>query len=129
MGKKDLTQKVWHHAGELVNEKGYAAPIDVLVKMEQLTVKQVEDWRFGRIPYLEKVVQSNLGKMNIILRAIREFGQQFQLKASTTVYHKWGKGRKAVLQFSKSGAPHLEQQYATHYVLVKTEQSHRKKEG
>jgi hypothetical protein len=32
------------------------APVDVLMKMALLAPKDLEDWRFGRVPYLEHVV-------------------------------------------------------------------------
>jgi hypothetical protein len=33
-----------------------------------------------------------------------------------TVYKSWGKGKKTLLQFSKSGDPTIEAAYATHFV-------------
>jgi hypothetical protein len=36
-----------------------------------------------------------------------------------TVYKSWGKGKKVLLQFSKSGDPSLETAYATHFVKPK----------
>jgi hypothetical protein len=41
------------------------------------------------------------------------------LKASKTVYTSWGKRPRKVLRFSKSGLPHLEQAYSTHFVKRK----------
>lgn len=116
MSKKDLEQKVWKHAEQLVEEVGYVSAIDVLVRMKRLTTKQVEDWRFGRIPYLEKVVLGNLGKMSTILQSLSQFAKVNNLKPSKTYYKKWGKGPKSQLRFSKSNAAHLEEKYATHYV-------------
>jgi len=36
-----------------------------------------------------------------------------------TVYESWGKGKKTLLQFSKSGDPRIETVYATHFVRPK----------
>jgi len=33
-----------------------------------------------------------------------------------TVYKSWGKGKKTLLHFSKSGDPSIEAAYATHFV-------------
>ena len=41
-------------AAILVNGK-VVAPVDVLVKMAILAPKDLEEWRFGRVPYLERV--------------------------------------------------------------------------
>lgn len=84
--------------------------------MGKVAPKQVEDWRFGRVPYLERVVQGSLGKCSSILAFMRETAEEMGLKASYTAYMKWGKGPKQHLRFSKSGNPHIERQYATHYV-------------
>jgi hypothetical protein len=43
------------------------APIDVFVRMDLLSSADVESWRFGRIPYLEKVIRCSLGKTSRIL--------------------------------------------------------------
>ncbi|WP_054970369.1 hypothetical protein [Alicyclobacillus ferrooxydans] len=63
MSKQDMPKRIWSCAGQLVDEKGYVSPVDLLVKMERITKKQVEDWRFKRIPYLEQVTDRNLTKM------------------------------------------------------------------
>ena len=36
------------------------APVDVLVGMGLLDPAKLEDWRLGRVPYLEKVIDCNL---------------------------------------------------------------------
>jgi hypothetical protein len=119
MNRQDIKNRVYQYAGELVNEKGYVSPVELLVRMDKLKVKQVEDWRFKRIPYLERVVVGNLGKMNTILMALREYGKAAGLKPSRTVYMSWGKGPKQRLRFSKSGAAYMEEMYETHYVAEK----------
>lgn len=119
MSRQDLKKRVWKCAGQLFAEKGYVSPVDLLVKMERLTSKQAEDWRFGRIPYLEQVTIGNLAKMNTILLTLREFAKSMELKPSLTVYMSLGKGSKQRLLFSKYGSPHVEEMYATHYVRQK----------
>lgn len=119
MSRQDLKKRVWKCAAQLFAEKGHVSPVDLLVKMERLTPKQVEDWRFGRIAYLERVTIGNLAKMNTVLLALREFAESMELKPSLTVYMSWGKGPKQRLQFSKYGSPHVEEMYATHYVRQK----------
>jgi len=56
-----------------MKEKGYISPIDLLVRMDRITIKQVEDWRFKRISYLERVTIGNLANLNHILKALRKF--------------------------------------------------------
>jgi len=116
MSRKKIEQSVRQKATELMEEKGYISPVDLLVKMDRLTSKQVEDWRLKRIPYLERITVGGLGKLNHILKSLKKFAQEQNLKPSITVYKSWGKGPKNQLQFSKSGSPYMEEQYSTHYV-------------
>ncbi len=92
-------------------------PVEVLLRLQRITKQQHEDWRFGRIPYLERVCAGNLSRLSVILRILDHHARTLGLKPSQTVYHKWGRGGKhIILRFSKSGAPALEAAYSRHYV-------------
>ncbi|WP_058305984.1 hypothetical protein [Gracilibacillus massiliensis] len=119
MSKKKIEQSVYRHAPVLLHEKGYISPVDLLVKMERLTDKQVKDWRMKKITYLERVAAGNLGKLNHVLKTLERFAKEQNLKPSITTYKSWGKGPKKTLQFSKSRNPHMEKVYSTHYIRVK----------
>lgn len=116
MTKNDIEKRVYYCATQLIYEKGYISPVDLLVKMERITPKQLEEWRFKKIPYLERVTIGNLSKLNKILSALRKFASEQNLKPSTSVYLSWGKGPKQRLRFSKTGNPYMEEQYSTHYM-------------
>lgn len=119
MSKQKIGKSVRKNATELVKEKGYISPVDLLVKMDRLTSEQVKDWRFKRIPYLERVTAGNLSKINHILESLKKFAKEQNLKPSVTVYKSWGKGPKKLLRFSKSKSPHIDEIYSTHYVRRK----------
>lgn len=114
--KKDkYYQRVTKAVHEILKENQYIAPVDVFMEMGNLNKEDYENWRFGRIPYLEKVIDCNLSKANRILRILEFHAKDRGLKASQTVYKKWGKGgKKILLRFSKSGNPVLETAYSTH---------------
>ena len=116
MSKMKVEKQVRKHATELVKEKGYVSPVDLLVRTDRLTSKQIEDWRFKKIPYLERVTVGNLSKLNHILKTLKKFAGEQNLKPSKTVYKSWGKGPKKYLQFSKNAHPYMEELYSTHYV-------------
>jgi hypothetical protein len=97
--------------------KGYIAAVDILIDMNVLSSKDHEEWRFGKVPYLEKVCKGNLSKMSIIMKALKDYARVNHLKPSYTVYKKWGKGKKDDLQFSKTGEANIEKAYATHYII------------
>ena len=86
MSKKKIEANVYRHASELLKEKGFVSPVELLVKMGRLTTENVEDWRFKRIAYLERVISGNLGKLNHILRCLQKFASEQNLKPSLTVY-------------------------------------------
>ena len=91
-------------------------PVDVLIEMGLLTPKALEDWRRGRVPYLEKVVKCNLSRLSRLLRVLRFHAHDLRLVPSITVYMRWGKGRKQRLRFTKTGDPRLEEAYSRHFV-------------
>ena len=101
------------------------APVDVLVRMGLLKPEQLQDWRHGRIPYLERVILGNLSRLSRLLRILRFHAHDLNLKPSVTVYMKWGKGAKHRLRFSKTGDPHLEEAYSQHFVWPGKQQFHR----
>ena len=116
MNNKELEKKTTAILNSLIYEKGYICSVDVLLRLEYLTQKDYEDWRFGRVPYLEKVCKVNLKKLSLTNRIIRKFAEQRQLKNSWTGYNQWGTKNKKILVFSKSGDPNIEKLYATHFI-------------
>lgn len=116
MTKKKIEERVYKYATELLVEKGFVSPIDLLIKMDKITSKQVQDWRLKKIPYLERVTVGNLSKLNHILKTLARFAREQDLKSSITVYKSWGKGPKKTLRFSKTGNAYMEKLYSTHYV-------------
>ena len=95
-------------------------PIDVLVRMGLLAPERLEDWRRGRVPYLEKVVNCNLTRLSRVLRILRLHAHDLNLMPSVTVYMRWGKGPRQRLRFTKTGHPSLEDAYARHFVCPGT---------
>jgi hypothetical protein len=92
------------------------APVDVLVRMGLLTPEHLEDWRRGRVPYLERVINCNLTRLSRVLRILRFHAHALNLKPSWIPYRRWGKGPKQRLRFTRTGEPRLEEAYATHLV-------------
>lgn len=118
----ELIGKVHSAVYHQCQQRGYAAPADVLVDIGVLPKQKYEDWRFGKVRYLEQVCTCNLKKLSFIMKQIRSYAKKTNLKPSFCYYKRWGvkkkHGHKAVipLRFSKSGNPEIEKAYATHYV-------------
>lgn len=122
MNRQELKKKIQQIMPQLIAEKGYASALDLFLKMGKITAKQVEDWRFGRVPCLERVLHGNLAQFSFIMIEFRRTAKQLNLNESHTTYMSWGKGQKRVLRFSKSGDARIECNYSTHYVQIKSVQ-------
>jgi hypothetical protein len=101
---------------DLLREKGFVAPIELFIRMDLLSPASVENWRRGRIPYLERAIQCNLSKANRILRILRMHAHDLDLKPVPTVYKRWTRGPRTLLDFSKTGDRAVEQAYARHFL-------------
>lgn len=124
MKESELTGKVHSAVYHQCQCRGYAAPADVLIDIGVLPRQKYEDWRFGKVRYLEQACSCNLKKLAFIMKQIRSCAEKSGLKPSFCYYKRWGvkkkhgQGHKPVvpLRFSKSGNPEIEKAYATHYV-------------
>lgn len=107
-----------------IRTRGYVTPVDVLMDIGVLSKRDYENWRNGKVNYLEAVCSANLHRLSFIMSTIRAYARQHQLKPSFRYYKQWGvkkkngQGRRLIipLRFSKSGAPEIEKSYATHYL-------------
>jgi len=59
---------------DLLLEKGFVAPVELFIRMDLLSPESAENWRRGRISYLERVIRCNLSKASRILRILRMLG-------------------------------------------------------
>lgn len=116
MNNADLEKKVKRLVHLNRYEKGLVCAVDILLQLDYLTKKDYENWRFGRVDYLEKVCNTNLSKLTLINKLIKKYSNEIGLKSSWTGYNQFGKGVKRRLRFSKSGDKIIEDSYATHFI-------------
>ena len=116
MNNVDLEKKVKSLVHLNSYEKGLVCAVDILLELNYLTKKDYENWRFGRVDYLEKVCNTNLSKLTLINKLIRKYSTELGLKSSWTGYNQFGKSVKRRLRFSKSGDKTIEDRYSTHYI-------------
>lgn len=127
MNDRELISAVHSAMYHQCQNRGYAAPVDVLMDIGVLPKKKYEEWRYGKVSYLESVCTVNLRKLSFIMYQMRSHAKKTDLKPSFCCYKQWGvkkkngQGRKPVLplRFSKSGNPEIEKSYATHFVDMK----------
>lgn len=124
MNDKELIGKIHSSMYHQCQKRGYATPVDVLMEVGALPKKKYEEWRFGRVDYLERVCTVNLRKLSFIMYQMQVYAQKSGLKPSFCYYKRWGvkkkngQGHKPVipLRFGKSGDTDIERRYATNFV-------------
>ena len=112
MRDEELIKKIHSAMYRQCQNRGYTAPVDVLMDIGILPKQKYEDWRFGRVPYLEGVCAANLHRLSFIMHQMRVYAEKTGLKPSFCYYKRWGvkkkngQGRRPVipLRFSKSGS-------------------------
>jgi len=95
MNRKQLQSKLSTVTSELLKEKGYISYVDVFMKLGYLDPKDYENWRMKRVPYLERVIKINLGKINLIMKTARRNCLNGNLNPSWTGYKSWGKAESS----------------------------------
>lgn len=123
MGDSELIARVRNSMRRQCQERGYATPVDTLIEIKALPEKKHLAWRYGQVPYLEKVCDLNLRELNVVLREMSSYAAYKGWKPSWCCYKQWGAKKEfghkrpvVPLRFSKSGNPDLERRYAIHYI-------------
>lgn len=117
MNNQELEKKVIESGKKILQKKGWFCATDILLELKILSKENYENWRFGKIRYLEKVCDMNLSKLTLINKIIQRLAHELDLNESWTYYKQYGKGKKKIrLRFSKSGKEDIEKKYATHYM-------------
>ena len=111
-----LYPKIERAVASILAKGKVVAPVDVLIVMGLLKPDDLEAWRRGRIPHLERVIGCNLTRLSRLLRILRFHAHDLKLIPSGTAYLRWGKGPRQPLRFTKTGDTQLEIAYATHFV-------------
>jgi len=122
MNNGEIIGKVHNSMYHQLKKDSVAVPVQVLVDLGVLSKESLENWRFGRVDYLERVCRVNLHKLSFIMKEVRAYARKNDLKPSVTFYKQYGrKGKKPAikLRFSKHGDENVERNYATHYISPK----------
>jgi hypothetical protein len=93
------------------------------MELGYLDPREYENWRMKRVPYLERVITVNLGKINFIMKTVRQNCRNAHCRESWTGYKSWGREAKMPLRFSKSGENAIERTYATHFLKPEKKQN------
>ena len=92
-----LYPRIARATDDLLRRGNVVAPVEVLIAVQLLTRARLEDWRRGRVPFLERVIHCNLTRLGRMLRILRFHAHDLNLKRAWTAYMRWGKGPKQLL--------------------------------
>lgn len=106
--------KIVAAVSRILARQRFVAPLELFVEMDLLPAADLERWKRGQIPVLERVIRCNLTRAGRILRLLRFHAHDLNLKPSFTAYQH----RSHRLRFSRSGEPKIEEAYSTHLVVV-----------
>jgi hypothetical protein len=110
-----LDRRVVRAAEAALAQRRFVTSIDVLVGLGWLEPRRVDEWRQGRVAYLEAVVIASLGKISTAMKVFRQWAAARGLNPSETAYVARTRDRRG-LRFSKSGDEGIERAYRTHWV-------------
>jgi hypothetical protein len=123
--KDNYYPRVVRAVARILARSDIVAPVDVLIEMGNLSKKNLEAWRTGQVPYLERVFEGSLSKANRILRIIGFHVHDLNMVPNHATYRATS-GRHAALRFSKSGAKTIEDAYSRHYKWNQSAENKRK---
>jgi hypothetical protein len=123
--RQDIQERVRRLAEQALAEQHYVRPVDVLLRLGWLAPSHFDQWRQGRVDYLERVTHANLSKISTAMTEFRRWAQGRGLQPSETAYLARTRDRR-LLRFSASNDPGIELAYRTHW--VSTQLSERKRE-
>ena len=106
--------KIVAAVSRILARQRFVAPVELFVEMNLLPAADLERWKLGQIPVLERVIRCNLTRAGRILRLLCFHSHDLNLNPSITVYQH----RSHRLRFSLSGTPKIEEAYSTHLVVV-----------
>lgn len=114
MNNQDLSLLVQKSMHKQITKQGYSTSEQVLMDLNYLSKEDFENWKKGRVDYLERVCRVNLSKLSFILSQMQKYAKTTNLKESCTYYKKSGKGN-IKLRFTKTGNEYMERRYSTRY--------------
>jgi hypothetical protein len=110
-----LEDRVARAAQAALDQRGFVTAIDLLVGLGWLAQRRVDEWRQGRIAYLESAVQAGHPKVAAAIHHFDRWARRRGLTASETAYVARTRAR-APLRFSESSGDAIEHAYSTLWV-------------
>jgi hypothetical protein len=94
----------------------YVSAIDVLCGMGLLASRSVDEWRKGRIDFLEREIQGHPNKISLAMELFQEWAQENGLRPIETAYIRSSRTGTVDLRFTASGDLDWERRFRTHFI-------------
>jgi hypothetical protein len=124
--QKRLQRRIIKVAEAALARRGFVSPIDVLMGIGWLSPPVVDQWRRGRLPYLERGATANLHKLSTAMHLFRSWAVSRGLRPRETAYLATTPDRRP-LRFGVSGRNAVERGYRTHWVSPKPAEKKRQR--
>jgi hypothetical protein len=121
-----IEERVVRVCEEVLAAQKYVTAIDVLTGLGWLPWNRVDEWRQGRVPYLEQQVGAGLGKVSTAMQSFRSWATGRGLLPRETGYVARTRDRRQ-LRFSISDNPEIELAYRTHWVSPELSEAKRRR--
>jgi hypothetical protein len=106
-----LYPRVARAVAELLNRHQPVSAPAVFVRMGILSQKNLQAWRDGKVPYLERVIVGSLGKTNRVIRIIALHAHDLNLPPAAPDAAGPVKHKGHLLRFCKTGERHVEEAF------------------
>ena len=116
MNFANIKERVIRSAELALNDQQYVSAIEVFLRMGWLQFVHVQDWKRGKIPFLEMYIEIKPERMAYAMECFSEWACKKGLKPSLVEYLARTSGAKRELQFSENGNPQVELFYKTHFI-------------
>lgn len=97
----ELIEKAHNSVYQQCQKRGYATPMDVLIDVGVLEKQKYEEWRFGKVPYLEAVCNCNLRQLSFVMKQIQSYADKNGLKPSFCYYKQWGVKKRSGAEINR----------------------------
>src|ERR1700674_3229748 len=114
--KPTIEERAVLSAERALARNNYVSAIDVLVLMGLLSPNHSENWRKGRIDYLEQFIQGSPNKIATALATFHLWAKERGLTPSEVRYVVEGRAGTRELRFTATGDPEVERVYRTQYL-------------
>lgn len=94
MNDRELAGRVQSAVYLQCRNRGFAAPVDVLMDVGYLSKQDYENLQYGKVNYLERICKANLSKLSLVMREMLAYAGKTDLNPSFCYYKRWGPKRR-----------------------------------